>query len=282
MEVSLKMTSIEQTGKNVDEATQLALEKLGVTEDQVDVEILDEGAKGFLGIKQSPAVVRVTVKKQAAPYPEARPEPRRAPRQRKPRVQEAAPKPEKQPRPAPVKKEAAAPAPAKVEAAPAEEAEKPATRKEDIAQTAERAREVLQRILDGIGMGGTATVKNAADGRIQINIAGGDSAVLIGKHGQTIDSLQYLVSVIVNRHLEERVRISFDVEGYRERREEALRQHAIVLAKQVKESGQEAVLEPLHANERRVVHTALADDPDVYTYSEGTEPERYVVISPKK
>jgi len=278
MEVNLSMTSIEQTGKNVEEATQLALEKLGVTEDQVDVEILDEGAKGFLGIKQSPAVVRVTVKKQAQPQPEERPEPRpRVPRQRKPRAQAASVGPEKQPAP-----EVAAPAPAAAPAAPAEEAEKPATRKEDIAQTAEHARKVLQRILDGIGMGGTATVKNAADGRIQINIAGGDSAVLIGKHGQTIDSMQYLVSVIVNRHLEERARISFDVEGYRERREEALRQHALLLAQKVKESGQEAVLEPLHANERRIVHTALADDSDIYTYSEGTEPERYVVISPKK
>jgi spoIIIJ-associated protein len=276
------MTSIEQTGKNVEEATQLALEKLGVTEDQVDVEILDEGTKGFLGIKQSPAVVRVTVKVQPEEHPAPRP---RAPRQRKPKAQEAAVKAEKQAapkaKPAPVKKEAA-PEPAKAEpAAPQAEVEK-AKITEDIAQTAERARQVLQHILDGIGMGGTAQVKSAADGRIQINITGGDSAVLIGKHGQTIDSLQYLVNVIINRHLEERVRISFDVEGYRERREDTLRQHALFLAKKVKESGQEAVLEPLRANERRIVHTALADDPDIYTYSEGTEPERYVVISPKK
>jgi spoIIIJ-associated protein len=273
------MTSIEQTGKNIDEATRLALERLRVTEDEVDVEILEEGSKGFLGLGQTPARVRVTVKKvQPAPRAEApapKPKPRQRPRPRpksKPeakKVQETKPTVEQQP----VAEE-------RPVAKPAEPA--PAISEEKLQQAAEKARELLQVMLDGIGAGGTASVANATDGQVSMNVDGGDAAILIGKRGQTIDAIQYLVSVITHQQTGTRVRILIDVGGYRTRREEALRDQALYFAEKVKESGQEAVLDALNANERRVIHATLADNPDVYTYSEGQEPERHVVISPKK
>lgn len=258
------MTSIEQTGKDIEEATQLALEQLGVTEDEVDVEILEDGGKGFLGLGQAPAKVRVTVRKARpaakAPSSEKSPEPR----------------PKRQPKPKPEAKpqKEAPPAP------PPEAA--PMGLEDTIKQAAEISREVLQRILEGISEGGKAVVKSTAGDQVELDMVGGDTAILIGKHGQTIDSLQYLVGVITNKRLTERIRIVIDAEGYRGRREDALRKQALFFARQVKDKGEEAVLESLHANERRIIHMTLADDPEVYTYSEGEDPDRHVVISPKK
>ncbi|MCX6374937.1 MAG: KH domain-containing protein [Armatimonadetes bacterium] len=150
------------------------------------------------------------------------------------------------------------------------------------AEAAEIGKEVLQKILDALDNGGTAEVKTASEGQIVLDIVGGDTPRLIGRHGQTINALQYLVGIVTNRRLHGRVRTVVDAEGYRARREDALRKQALYLAKQVKENGQEAVLDSLDANERRIIHTTLADDPDVSTYSEGEEPERRLVISPKK
>lgn len=240
------MTSIESTGKTIEEATEVALEQLGVTEDVVDVEIIEEGSKGFLGLGQAPAKVRVSLRSGSTGDGSVS-------TQSKPAVEE---KPE--------------------------EPESASTSDELADLVAESARESLQRILNGIGAGGKAVIKGTDGENISIEIEDGDAAILIGKHGQTIDAVQYLVNVIANRHSRARYRVSLDTEGYRARREEALRNQAFFLAGKVKESGEEAVLEALHANERRIIHTTLADNPDVYTYSEGQEPDRYVVISPKK
>jgi spoIIIJ-associated protein len=264
-----KMTTIEETGKDVEEATEKALEQLGVTEDQVDVEILEEGSKGFLGIGQALARVRVTVREMPAGEAKPRPAPTRpAQGRRKPAPKREArpPKPEVKPAPAP-----------KAEAEP----EQMATG-EAIQQAAEVGKEVLGKILEGIDSEGKVVVRTASDSQIVLDIVGGDTARIIGRHGQTIDSIQYLVGIIVNRKIGAKARVLVDAEGYRERREETLRKQALALAKKVKETGQEAVLESLHSNERRVIHTALVDNPDVYTYSEGEEPNRFLVISPKK
>ncbi len=296
------MTSIEETGKSIEEATEKALEQLRVTEDEVDVEILEEPARGFLGLGQSPARVRVTVKRKQAPEPaprsaqRERPQRQRPAREERPPRQEQGPREErpqrqrppreerpKRPEPAPQQAEAPAPAPT-----PAPEAPRPAEPVAEIPSgevmkvASEISVEVLQRIVDSIEDGARVAVKNAADGQLTLEVTSADPATIIGKHGQTVDAIQYLVGVITNKRLPEKIRLVVDVEGYRTRREEILRGQAAQLAARVKESGEEAVLEPLHANERRIIHTALADDPDVYTYSEGEEPERYVVISPKK
>jgi spoIIIJ-associated protein len=106
--------------------------------------------------------------------------------------------------------------------------------------------------------------------------------VVIGKHGGTINALQYLISLILQKRVGERVRLVIDAEGYRSRREQALRDMAHTYAQRVKDSGQEAVLDALQSYERRIIHNCLADDPDVFTYSEGEEPDRRVVISPRE
>ena len=113
-------------------------------------------------------------------------------------------------------------------------------------------------------------------------VFGDDMGVVIGKHGNTINALQYLVGLIAHKRVGERVRVVVDAEGYRGRREQTLRELARSYADRVKETGQEAVLDALQSYERRIVHTALADDPDVITYSEGEEPDRRVVISPRE
>lgn len=294
------MTSIEQTGKTIEEATEKALEQLGVTEDDVDVEILEEPAKGFLGLGQSPARVRVTVKPRPEPETAQKPAPRERQRQRPASREERPPRQKQAPRedrpqrqrppreerpkqPEPVQQaEKPTPAPAAPEAPrPAEPVA--AVPSGDVMKVAsEVSVETLQRIVDSIEDGAKVAVKNASDGQLSLEVTSSDPATIIGKHGQTIDAIQYLVGVITNKRLPEKVRVVVDVEGYRTRREEALRSQAVQLAARVRESGEEAVLEPLAASERRIIHTALADDPDVYTYSEGEEPERHVVISPKK
>lgn len=266
------MASVEQTGKNIDEATRLALEKLGVIEDQVDVEILEEGSKGFLGIGQTPARVRVTVK-MVQPAPKAEPSATK-PRQRQ------RPSPRPRPKSKPEAKNVQETKPT-IEQKPVAEERTPIS-EEVLRQAADSARELLQHILDGIGAGGSVSVKSVSEGQIAMDVDSGDAAILIGKHGQTIDAIQYLVSVITHKKTGAKVRVVIDVGGYRTRREEALKNQAIYLASKVKESGQEAVLDSLHASERRIIHATLADDPDVYTYSEGLEPARHIVISPKK
>lgn len=179
-----------------------------------------------------------------------------------------------EPAPEPVVEETKTPAP--------QAAEETALTPETTADAAEFGRDLLQRILDALGNGGTAVTRSASGGAIVLDIQGGDAPRIIGKHGQTINAMQYLVGIALTRKYHGKLRTTIDAEGYRERREDVLRKQAISLAKQVKANGQEAVLEALDANERRIIHTALADDPDVYTYSEGEEPERHLVISPRK
>lgn len=257
------MSSIEASGKNVEEATRLAIEQLGVTEDDVYVEILDEGSKGFLGIGQTPARVKITLKEDKSSGTEDK---------------------------FMINIEN------KGNEFIADEEENTITNSETadndsnldgagIDQTnndrAVLAQQVLQTILDNIGFGGKAIIVKSDNEMISLNIEGGDPGVLIGKHGQTINAIQYLINTITNRHQLKHIRVSVDADQYRSRREETLRNRAMHLANEVKQSKQEAVLEPLDASERRIIHTALADDPDVRTYSEGEEPDRHVVISPK-
>ncbi len=151
-------------------------------------------------------------------------------------------------------------------------------------QVAEQAKDHLQQILSVAGMDCTAKIA-AVDGDVaQLQIDGPDAGLLIGRRGQTLDALQYLLLVMVshNRALSQRFRIMLDADGYRQRRTEALQTLAQSLAARVKQTGQEAVLEPLNPLERRIVHTALMDDAEVETYSEGEEPNRHVVITPRR
>ncbi|WP_031514336.1 RNA-binding cell elongation regulator Jag/EloR [Desulfofalx alkaliphila] len=117
---------------------------------------------------------------------------------------------------------------------------------------------------------------------IKVNMQGPDLGVLIGRRGETLDALQYLVNLSVNKNLEKRQKIILDVEGYRTRREETLKKLALRLADKAKRRGKSVVLEPMNAQERRIIHTALQTRDDIYTFSEGEEPYRKIVIAPKK
>jgi spoIIIJ-associated protein len=145
----------------------------------------------------------------------------------------------------------------------------------------EIARSVLSQILVAMGLETQVFLKGEEEGSIRLEVAGPDMGVVIGKHGSTINALQYLVGLIAHKRIGERVRVVVDAEDYRSRRERTLQELAQSFARRVKESGEEAVLDALQSYERRIIHTALVDDPDVYTYSEGEEPDRRVVISPR-
>jgi spoIIIJ-associated protein len=143
-----------------------------------------------------------------------------------------------------------------------------------------RARRFAEEVARTSGLDVTVAVTAEEAEGITIAFDGPDARQLVGRNGQVLDALQYLASLAVNRRGGQRLRIIFDAAGYRARREATLRQLAEDLAAQVKSTGQEAVLDPLSPLERRIVHTALAEDPGVRTYSEGEEPERFIIISP--
>ena len=123
---------------------------------------------------------------------------------------------------------------------------------------------------------------NKKDGCVVLKLHGDDMGILIGKHGQTLDSLQYLTNLVANKDTENRVHIVIDVENYRERREETLTRLARRLADKVKKSGERIVLEPMNPHERKIIHTALQYDRKITTLSEGNEPYRKVVIELRK
>ena len=123
---------------------------------------------------------------------------------------------------------------------------------------------------------------NKKDGCVVLKLHGDDMGILIGKHGQTLDSLQYLTNLVANKNTENRVHIVIDVENYRERRAETLTRLAKRLADKVKNNGQRIVLEPMNPHERKIIHTALQNDNKITTLSEGSEPYRKVVIELKK
>lgn len=131
-------------------------------------------------------------------------------------------------------------------------------------------------------MGIKTTVMAEEDGELyKISLEGGQLGSIIGRRGETLDSLQYLANLVANKNASERKRVILDAEGYRKRREETLISLAHKVAERVKRTGQEIVLEPMSSQERRVIHTALQQDSMVQTFSEGEEPFRKVVISMK-
>ena len=115
-----------------------------------------------------------------------------------------------------------------------------------------------------------------------INLEGPDLGILIGRRGETLDALQYLVNLSVNKNQEIRKKIIIDIEGYRSRREKTLQKLALKLADKAKQRGRNVVLEPMSSQERRIIHTALQGRDDIYTFSEGEEPYRKIIISPKR
>lgn len=261
------MDFIEKTAKTVEEAKQAALAELGVREDEADIEIIEEASKGFLGlIGGHDAKVRVTVRKNGSDQISAgtdempMPEIIETSRQvgdlvKKQSGEENAH--EERPRPRMVSEEEAA-------------------------VPLERAEKFLRQIFESMHLE-VSIEKVRGEEAYVLNFTGEDLGILIGKHGQTLDSLQYLVNLAANHGLtENRVHIILDVEHYRDRREETLRRLAARLADKAIRTRQRIMLEPMNRHERKIIHMALQENRRVSTYSSGDEPYRKVVIEPNR
>jgi spoIIIJ-associated protein len=167
-------------------------------------------------------------------------------------------------------------APARV-VATVEEVEQPAP--VDESELAAEVRELVERIAATLGIVCRVDVRQTEDG-LTVTCVGSDIGVLIGRHGQTIDAVQYLVNAIVAKRQGERVDVTVDAAGYRERRRVTLESLAVRSARRALDSGERIELDPMTAVERKVVHLRLKDYSGVETASEGTEPNRFVVIVP--
>ena len=200
----------EFKAKTVDEAITAATLELGISSDQLEYKVIDEGSKGFLGIfNTKPAVISVTVKKSLL----------------------------------------------------------------------ERTQAFCEELFDAMKVETTVNIDfKEEDNVMNIDLSGSDMGILIGKRGQTLDSIQYLTSLVLNKGKEKYVRIKVDTENYRQRRKDTLESLAKNIAYKVKRSRRSVALEPMNPYERRIIHSALQGDKFVSTKSEGEEPFRHVVV----
>ncbi|MBI3721867.1 MAG: KH domain-containing protein [Fimbriimonas ginsengisoli] len=280
------MTTIEVTGKTIEEATRLAGEKLGVNADSLSITVIEETkGKGLFG--QGKVRLRAEVAAQAAVVeaPAESPKPARAPRvAKKAAAPVAATATPEELAEAPAKEaKVARPRGKKAPEAPAAEAATPAIQEAEVVATDTQAQQ-LRDLLTGLLAKGELSVDvkvTQMSGRyVTLEIDGTDVAHLIGKHGEVLNAMQYLFNIIASRKYANGVRAALDGNDYRKRREAALTKLALGIAKEVNSRGEEAVLDALPAFERRVVHKALTGMAGVTTYSEGEEPNRRVVIAP--
>ena len=205
------MKTLEATGKTYEEALMAGLAQMGLPSDKVDVEVLEEGSKGFLGIGAKPYRLRLTKKYTPAL----------------------------------------------------------------------RAEEFLQNVTELMGLDVVLDVQDEEEA-LRIEMQGDNQGILIGHRGETLDALQYLTSLLVNKGGKDYRRVTLDTEGYRAKREQTLINLANRMAAKVQRSGRRMVLEPMNPYERRILHATLQDNPHVTTHSEGEEPNRRVVIAPKR
>lgn len=264
------MAFVEKSGKSVEEAVAEALRELNITAEEAVIEVLEEGKKGFFGFGRKDAKVRVTAKEVEITVSEAE-EVTVVEVNEKETVSEVLPE-----------EEAAA-------VLPVEETEQPQAavkeaRKFVVSDEAvNKAKEFLQKIFAAMKVEVVMEkFINKNDGTVTFKLHGADMGILIGKHGQTLDSLQYLTNLVANKNNTERVRVIIDVENYRDRRVETLSRLASRLADKVKRTGERVALEPMNPHERKIIHMALQNDRKVTTLSEGEEPYRHVVIELKK
>lgn len=267
----------EKWGKDVDEAVRLALIDLNLTEDQVNVIVIEEPTKGFLGLGAKLAKVRVEKKTAASKAEEKKEEkiPKYEPSLKSERPQK--PEYEKMPE----KRETKIDRPRQTGETTFESSfsvrEKPA----DLVELKDHAAEsFLNEITEKMGLSLQISVQGN-ESCIYVEMDGKDSGTIIGKRGQTLDAIQYLTSLVVNKDKEKYQRVIVDAENYREKRERTLEQLANRLADKVIKSRKSVRLEPMNPYERKVIHATLQSNPKVTTRSEGEEPYRRVIIELK-
>ncbi len=277
------MQSVKTTGKTVEEAVQKALLELGIEEADAEIRVIEEGTKGIFGLGKKDAVVEVSVKgEETAPEEAAAAvaaifageEP--AETAETPETAETAEAPAE-------KTEETEETVSEVET----EGEKPERKreerpfsKEEQDETAEEAKKFLEGIFRAIGLSVTIE-KMANEDRVLLNLHGDGLGILIGKRGRTLASLQYLTNLAAGKLYHHRYFVLLDVENYRIRREQTLTTLALRLADKAKRTGAPVALEPMDPAERRMIHLALQEDPEVMTESEGEGSYRHIVILPK-
>lgn len=207
------MDFIEISAKTVNDAITEACQKLTVTSDKLEYEVVEEGSSGFLGIGSKPAIIKARVK----------------------------------------------------------------------CSIEDKAKDFLKEVFEAMNLAVIVDVKyDEADNSMDIDLSGDEMGVLIGKRGQTLDSLQYLVSLVVNKDAENYIRVKVDTENYRQRRKDTLENLAKNISYKVKRTKRPVSLEPMNPYERRIIHSALQNDKYVTTHSEGEEPYRHVVVVLKR
>ena len=304
--------SIEVRAKTVEAALREGLRRLNLTREQVDVEVLSEGSRGILGFGAEDARIRLTPRVTSVspqtpprpvrvePAPEARPV---SPPPRPARVEPAVEARPVNPPPRPIKSEptteparpAAPAAPVQEPAAAVSEPSAPAPAKPKAEKVAvsdsvlvDTAAEILGNLLNLMGI--NATVRGHAaspdagsrddEPTLILDIVVNDLGILIGRRGETRNALQYLTRLMLNHRLHRWSNVVVDVEEYKNRRERALQQLATRTAERVAATGRTLALEPMPARERRIIHMALRDHPEVHTESVGEGESRKVTIIP--
>lgn len=316
------MDYLEVSAKTVDEAITKASIQLGLSSDQLDIQVISEGSTGFLGFGSKPAVIQVRKKKEeesgtetaaeAEKVTEAAPETKEAAETAPEAEKVAVAKAEAVPKAEETAEKAAEPAaetaaetvqepaesksaaydePAETEKAEHHRSESKKKREEIVLERPEEeiqlmtdtAVNFLQDVFKAMDMPVEITAKyDSTVGSLDIDFEGEDMGILIGKRGQTLDSLQYLVSQVVNKKIRNYVRVKLDTEDYRRRRKETLENLARNIAYKVRRTRKSVSLEAMNPYERRIIHSALQNNKYVETYSEGVEPYRHVVVALKK
>ena len=268
------INTLEKSARTVDAAIDEALKELGLSRDDVSVEILEMGKSGFLGFGAVPARVRVSYE---TPDPEpVKPAPKKA----------AASAPARAEKPAPARAEKPArtekPAPAKADKPAAQPEEKPAAAPaaadgENPDYTAIRS--FLTGLLERMGVSADIEIGPRDNGGINVNLTGASMGAIIGRRGETLDAIQHLTNYVVNKDSEKHLHISVDAEAYRSKREESLTRLAEKMAEKAIKYKRSMALEPMNSYERHVIHTALQNYEGVTTSSTGVEPNRRVVVA---
>jgi len=291
--MSQEKTKLEVIAPTVEDAVQKGLAQLNMPQDAVDIEILDAGSRGLFGLGSRQARIRLTIKSLPEKMVSSQPSTAAA-------STSTPARPAAEPAPAPDRKPLTPMAPMAKKQTSSETSVEAETWEEDETQdeyppesveipadedeTLRVSREVVTTLLEQMKVRAkvAAVYRSPEDGSdeqvVLVNVEGNDLSILIGRRSETLNALQYIASLIICKQLDRWIPLMIDVQGYRARRERQLRQIARRMADQAVHTGRRQVLEPMPANERRLIHLELRDHPQVATESVGDEPNRKVTI----
>ena len=270
----------EFSAKTADEAIIKASIELGVSSENLEIQVVTEGSSGFFGIVKKPAILKDRRKEETLPEEPVAEEIKESVSVKKEvkKTDKAAEKPVEE-TVKPVRHQETK----KEQPKPREEKKIIKRSEEEIAEIKAEAEMFLSGVFKAMELEVELKIEyTAEDGSLEVEFIGQDMGILIGKRGQTLDSLQYLTSLVVNKGRQGYVRVKLDTEDYRNRRKETLENLAKSIAYKVRKTRKPVSLEPMNPYERRIIHSALQGNRYVETYSEGSEPYRHVVVKLKK